>query len=290
MKKTLLAMLAAGLLLCSCGTSSSPDTGVTSPSHAAPEYLQTVFAPAGQGGSLSLETDLDGDGAAEKVTITADEASPDYCADLQIACGSGQILSARVEGCWPVALAAADLQAGDGCVELLAACDYASDDYVTSVYRLSGGELQYMGKNNGMPVSASEGVVTLKWYDSPFGTWWMYGDYVLSGTGRSLVLSGDFSIRPEDYPEGEDYALRLTAPLEVYTGSGTAVLPEGTQVMPVGCDFASYVELLCADGVRCRINVRYAEDEWGMMAPVVVLPDGSERDADELFGGLPYWG
>lgn len=301
MKKLIFMLCAVCVLMCGCKPSHIDVPGSTQPSagDAAAEFRPTAYAQRSDDGSYSLSVDADGDGSVElfRLTPAQEDAGPEnYVAALSVSKDGTELDSTIVDGYYPVAFAAADLT-GDDCLELLVSCDYASEDYVTSLYRLEGDELVFCGTTEGCLQSAAYGAATLKRYDHPFGTWWLYCDYIIGESGRALSQSGDFYILPEDYGWGQSqsddhagYFPVLAEPLEVRTVDGWVTLEAGTVLVPTRCDFTSYVDLLTADGLECSIDVRYTADEWDMEQVMVVCRDGTERDADDIFSGLPYWG
>jgi|GEM_PF-1940928 len=294
--KRLLCAICAVLLVAGCApaqSDSSPDSGAPSADASKADFLPTAYARPDDKGVYSLSVDADGDGSEELFALApADEL--DTGAFLSVSADGVILDSVCTDGLYPVEFAAADLIADDGCVELIASCDYASDDYVTSVFRFEDGALVFCGKADGRAESALDGIVTLKLYGHPLGTWWLYGNYRLDADKDGLVPCGGFSIRPEDCGWGQNDTVSsfpsVAVSIEARTEDGLVTLEEGTIFMPVECDLSSYVVLLTADGLRCRVDVRYVEDEYGAEQTMVVLPDGSLRNADEVFRGLFYWG
>lgn len=301
MKKLIVTLCALSLLLCGCSPAPAvPDTPAPSGSEPADEgFLPTAYAQRADDGSYSLTVDADGDGTEElfRLTPAREDAGPEYyVATLDVSRDGNGLDDAVVDGYYPQALAAADLD-GDDCLELLVSCDYASEDYATSLYRLEDDRLVYCGTTVGCLQNAANGAVTLKWYDHPFGTWWLYCDYIIGESGRALSQSGDLYILPGDYGWGQsqddDSSAGfpvLTEPLEVRTADGRVTLEAGTMLIPTRCDYTSYVDLLTADGLACSIDVRYVADELGIEQVMVVLPDGTERNIDDIFSDIPYWG
>jgi len=297
--KKFLILCAAVFLLSGCN--SAADAVPANPS-ARPwtDYMPTAYAWSNDDGSFSMYADTDDDDTAERIQLTpADEDadSSEIGAVLTVSRDDKIIDSVTVDGFYPVMLACADLFPDDGYTELLMSCDYASDDYVTSVYRFDGQNLVFCGSADGCVYRVANGTVTLKKYDDPFGTWWLYGDYVLDNTGRALSRVGDYTIHPEDYGWGQQNSSEsgyhfpyLTTFIETNNASCTGTVERGYSVIPVRCDCSSYVDLLSEDGVEFRINVRYTVDDAGVVHTAIVFPDGDEMDVETLFDGLTYWG
>jgi len=302
----LYALVFAGLLLlqgCAVPAASAADLQDVPP--AAPEYLPTVYGQRAEDGSFSLEADIDGDGSVDIVRCepaTEPDGGEEYYTGMTLTVQSGKIsLDAYLDILYPAALAAALLVPGDGCMEIIASGDYASEDYTSFVWRLTGDSLSLVDNTvAGKLVSAGDGTLTFLWYDHPFGTWEMQADYVLSGQNGTLERTGDLyvprngteeNIVFEPYDEGGEVSYRyptLRAPLEVYTDEGVVTLPAGTWFLVTGCDMESYVSLLSDGGVECRIDVRYEEEPW--RHPVIIDRQGTSHEVEEYFYELFYAG
>ncbi len=297
--KKLLILCAAIFLLSGCNskTDAVPENQSVDSNT---DYLPTAYARRYDDGSFAMYADTDSDHTTERINLAPaneDADNPDSGAVLSVCRDDKTIDSVTVDGFYPVVLACADLCPDDGYTELLISCDYASDDYVTSVYRFDGQTLVFCGSADGCVDNVANGTITLKRYDHPFGTWWLYGDYVLDDSGRTLSLAGDYSIRPEDYGWGQQedsesgyYFPVLSTFIEARNASGTVTVERGNSVIPVRCDCRSYIDLLSEDGTEFRIIVRYINNDTGMDRVMVILPDGTEMDAENLFMGLTYWG
>ncbi len=272
-------LLGCLLLLCACAPTS---VGAPSPSKApAPTAATEVAAPAPsadeiddgavsqtgplwQGLPLGQEAavDLNSDGQTEIVNCTLGEEDD---VRLTIRHGAWEYVWERDYFYNPV-LYLGDTLLGDGQLELYVYGDVGSDDYETTILRLSGDTIEEATLFGAPLPPSGDGTVTVETYVNVLGTWSAQIPYAM-GNDFTFAQSGPAQIL--QYPElWEERALTLTqdgmpATLVSEEPSDTPLpLTAGTRLLPLSTDEASFVICQTSDNALVRLSLTKAPEEW----------------------------
>ena len=255
------------------------------------------------GDSMSFAYDLNGDGSAEAVTIEADEAA--YTTTVTIGgtlAEDGAFDSMTVlDSYYAYAkVYAGDADITDGAIELYLTGDIASGDYMTAVFRVSGGGIVLETEVDGEVCGVdSHGHVILSEVVDVFGTHYGTCEYRLEASDAGITLTRD-SVYTLSAPDAEWDMLTLqydmedveayrydasedgTAGYEDLVPDGTCTLPAGTVLSLAYTDQETFAMLQDAEGRLYRVTIQF--DPLGYQWRV---HDNSEA---HWFGDMNYAG
>ena len=299
---TLWCALAPGddaLTACVTGVMEKSFSSVKAPAFTEPETLSAVDFTEAQ----TLEMDLDGDGALERVSFEPVMSADGYtdAMVLQVASDSGREASATLPIMGPSSAFAIDIDA-DGFTELFISGDVASDDYETWLLRYDDGaliaaepasEIDYeadylLPAVYGSVTNIENGVVTVSDVVNLLGSWGCTTQYRMAAAGFALErVPGSVWTHADADSLGSD-AFEWAAvtgaefPVKLDGASGEATLPVGTHLVPLDTDGETYLHFITEDGTQGTVEVERNADGWSFSIGGV-----SEYD---LFSQLPYAG
>lgn len=237
--------------------------------------------------SSPCEADLDGDGAAETITVM-DVLHEDGDAYMGLEVRKGEA-RCRVETDIAVQekLWLGDVD-GDGLPEILFSGDECSDDYITYCWKYRDGQLHVIPFEEGDVLNA--GLLAVSPHKvSVFATVNALGTYVgfrdlIYEDGR-LALDGDvWQLATEEYtPEllvKQDIYVLAGNPGEEGDFGEEATLEEGTLIYLIDTDGSTKVDFMTASGTRGTILLD--EDDWGSRTFVNGMPE------TDVFEGIEY--
>ncbi len=185
-----------------------------------------------------------------------------------------------------------DTVVGDGFTELYVTGDAASDDYVTYVYRVHGGEVKKASIAGTVQGVYGNGGVSVETSIDILGTHTAGCDFMLttgdSGNDFAFVRSSDYTVIYQNFSEAwDDFALKLSRDgLKLILGDGSAAEgKKGDKFLIMGTDMQSYADLMAEDGTTSKINIQASEDEYDYLTWSI---DGVSES--EWFEELAYAG
>ena len=253
----------------------------------------TLFAGAAL--AEELETDLDGDGVAERVRWAMEPVDEDWEV-LTVYVDEARFESPIISS---EAVYVEDLD-GDGTQELLLTGDVASDDYYTWCLRWEDGQLievlfpdvdrgenttGYFAAGYGM-ITDINGTLTLTGSQDALGTWFASREVALTPYYRFEIADDGMWCRDVEDLTSDSWeysALTTSMPMEYLTTDGetTEILPAGSRLIPFSTDKENIVWFLTEDGVTGAFSISPDyEKGWGM------LVDGISED--DVFDYVPY--
>ncbi len=209
-----------------------------------------------------IQLDVDSDGIPEQVTILVDEEA--YVTDITFTSDTVQytdhvemalsFLSAYVGGAWQC----------DASQSLLLTGDEASDDYMTLVYRMQGGQMQQAEIYGRLLDADANGLLTIERAIDVFGTYGGVCEYQMQDD-FSFTLASPFRVQAfDDNPDGRKLTVICDSlPVTILDGSNQkSTLPKGTELMLRETDQESYAVLENASGAKYRVAIERHDDDW----------------------------
>lgn len=257
------------------------------------------LADAALTSGVPVTLDLDGDGAMETLTFTAesgDEILGEF-ARIEIVTAAGNTVGWNTQSLFSPTAHALDLD-GDGVVEIFITGDWASADYATYCTQFAGGEPQtvrfadasrggdgegYEDYGYGYIVSATGGELTLCGSQDVLGTYFGTRTFALRDGAFEFADDGlwHFDTSAVDW---ENRALDPIADIPatfVDGGAETAgAIEAGTRFAVAASDKVSIVYFVTEDGREGFFPIEPDPRGWG------VLVNGVSED--ELFAFVPY--
>lgn len=236
-------------------------------------------------GEGSLTLDLDGDGSVESVRMEWKDWPEMDGQRMVVRVGEAAF---ETEVLSNGSLLACSLDPQAGTLDLLAAGDVMSDDYVTVRLQYKDGALTQVGEAvEGRAARCAGGRVTIGDWVDLLGTRWCERPYALDGQGTLVPVADELWIA-QDAGAPEEWYTALTTkaalPVTMITESGEEAgeLAAGTRLAVTATDGATRVYFALEDGARGYIELTPATAGWGS--------EIAGKNESEYFEMLPYAG
>lgn len=242
--------------------------------------------------------DLNGDGVAEKLTLTlTEDADGDEHVTVSVADEDTRLVRDfdELEYIWGAEGYLADLDPDDGLIEILITGDIGSSDYETLVLRFDCAELtcdiNAFSEQSvwGYVLSVHDGMIRTELPVDIVGTWSGQADYALTD-GFTFAEPEVYDIDNDGFTDEDGFTrvLTLAKPLDATlltedAGEGIT-LPAGTRMLPVKTDLKSYCTFMLEDRRLISVDVAFdTEAGWGWT--INGIPEAEMFEGTLLYAG-----
>ncbi len=232
----------------------------------APVFLYSVKSAAHESGHSAfwqeyapgetMEADLNGDGAAERITVAA---ADDDRARVTIEYG-GQSYEDAFEYLYNISWHVGDALAADNARELYVCGDTGSDDYETYIYRLTEGGVQRDSLYGAVLYADGSGLLPLDTTLDVLGT---YGGLCAYRADNGFTRASDYAVYQFDAWAYRALTLKKDGLTAISEADQTELsLPAGAKLVLLRTDRESYALCQLEDGRLVRLALTKNADDW----------------------------